>query len=610
MKQETMKTILNQISKWAVGITMSIALVACNDMLDMPSKTAFEVDAVFTSSSRSELAVMGIYPYFKSKALVNYMTPDNDETYSNLSGNERAALSKFNFAAASTQMKPILENRYMAINNANICIHGIEQSGNMENDNADSQKFKALYGEALALRAWAYFDLIRFYGDVPFTLNPTTVGEDYNLGRTSRDTIYDKILSDLELAAEYVPWQSEVSYHDRITKAAVYGFISRIALHAAGYSLRWDLETYDSSTLKMDRRDDPNRIKELYQMARNACLKVIEKEGNEVGLSADYKSLFVDVHNGQYNKETIFELGNYGTSANDEIGYSMGLSVGSGTPNNYMPSGTLVRIVPSFYYSFNEKDTRRDVTCASFQVTKTTGVFELVDMSNIACGKWRKIWQKTQGPESGLTNINWIMMRYADILLMFAEADNELTTTPSTEAKDALKKVRNRAFAVADRQTQVEDYVNALTTKESFFNAIVNERSWELASESNIRRTDLIRWNRLASTIADTRAKLNTIYLNKLNPYTNEVIPMYRIYKKEVFALGSEPLAVSFTNSATNTVTTGYTAFTYFNDANMKKFVAQYAQYFEANKCELMPMNQSLIDTNSALKGSQHPGFK
>ena len=205
----------------AAAALLALATVSCNDMLEMPSKNAYESEVVFNSVTRTEMVVTGIYPNFKSKALVNYMTPDNDETYSTLSGNERAGLAKYTFAAGSGQMKPILESRYKAINNANECIEGLEKEGVLEGESADAVWFRALYGEALALRALAYFDLIRFYGDVPFPLTPSKAGEEFNLGRTSRDVIYDRILSDLDYAATVVPWQSEVSYHDRITKGAV-----------------------------------------------------------------------------------------------------------------------------------------------------------------------------------------------------------------------------------------------------------------------------------------------------------------------------------------------------------------------------------------------------
>ena len=91
-------------------------------------------------------------------------------------------------------------------------------------------------------------------------------------------------------------------------------------------------------------------------------------------------------------------------------------------------------------------------------------------------------------------------MRYADVLLMYAEAANENHDGPTTEAKDALKQVRKRAFAEKDHAEKVEAYVDALGTKEDFFNAIVQERAWEFGGEKH-RRYDLARWNLYGKTL-------------------------------------------------------------------------------------------------------------
>ena len=91
-------------------------------------------------------------------------------------------------------------------------------------------------------------------------------------------------------------------------------------------------------------------------------------------------------------------------------------------------------------------------------------------------------------------------MRYSDVLLMLAEAENELNG-PTAIAKDALTKVRARAFAGAEDYTeQVSEYVNKLSSKEAFFNAIVDERAWEFGSEA-LRKFDLVRWNLYAKKI-------------------------------------------------------------------------------------------------------------
>jgi hypothetical protein len=101
------------------------------------------------------------------------------------------------------------------------------------------------------------------------------------------------------------------------------------------------------------------------------------------------------------------------------------------------------------------------------------------------------------------TGINWPMMRYADVLLMYAEAENEING-PTAEAQNMLKRVRQRAFNAADWGSKVDAYVaQASASKSSFFNAIVNERAWEFGGEM-IRKYELIRWGIYSQKMQET----------------------------------------------------------------------------------------------------------
>ena len=102
------------------------------------------------------------------------------------------------------------------------------------------------------------------------------------------------------------------------------------------------------------------------------------------------------------------------------------------------------------------------------------------------------------------TGVNWPVLRYADVLLLLAEADNEINNGPTDEAKQMLKRVRERAFANAESKSQkVDEYINQLTSYNDFKQAIINERAWELGGEC-IRKFDLIRWNEYAKAAVQT----------------------------------------------------------------------------------------------------------
>ena len=112
-----------------------------------------------------------------------------------------------------------------------------------------------------------------------------------------------------------------------------------------------------------------------------------------------------------------------------------------------------------------------------------------------------------QGPNVQYSSgINWPVIRYADVLLMLAETENELHNGPTDDARDALKEVRRRAFKTEDHARKVDAYVDALDDKDAFFEALVNERAWEFGGEG-IRKYDLIRWNLLQKKIQEMKVK-------------------------------------------------------------------------------------------------------
>ena len=114
--------------------------------------------------------------------------------------------------------------------------------------------------------------------------------------------------------------------------------------------------------------------------------------------------------------------------------------------------------------------------------------------------KWSKLWTSTSSAlgkiSTGATGINYPYMRYADILLMFAEADNELNGAPTAKAIDCLTQVHSRAFADGDAA-----FITAASAdKDAFQKAVMDERKWEFAGE-NIRWRDLVRTNTYAEEL-------------------------------------------------------------------------------------------------------------
>ena len=120
---------------------------------------------------------------------------------------------------------------YKAIEYSNVCIKNLPLMNVAE---GEKKKRDALLGEALAIRAYAYWNLVRFYGDVPYSNIPTSELNSYSSSRVSRDEIWDNCVKDLQDAIELLPWKSEgmVSTPERFTKNSAYGILARVALYA------------------------------------------------------------------------------------------------------------------------------------------------------------------------------------------------------------------------------------------------------------------------------------------------------------------------------------------------------------------------------------------
>lgn len=156
-------------------------------------------------------------------------------------------------------------------------------------------------------------------------------------------------------------------------------------------------------------------------------------------------------------------------------------------------------------FTFDPRDLRLDITCVPYSYDEELNQTVALGKSCVSgwnIGKWSKLYMNNLMTGSGdNTGINAIRMRYADVLLMFAEVENELSG-PTAAAKDALKTVRRRAFLPEDHAEMVEDYVDGLGTKEQFFQAIMDERAWEFGGEG-VRKYDLARWNKYGEVLVN-----------------------------------------------------------------------------------------------------------
>src|SRR5690606_16826076 len=343
----------------------------------------------------------------------------------------------------------------------------------------------------------------------------------------------------------------------------------------------------------------------------DACAAVVQRGEN--GL-VNYETIFRDLVNGRYNTESMLEYGQLGEDRNElRVGYTNGMFAHQNS--FYNKAQPAMAAFPTYYFEFKEGDLRRDVTIANYAISNDSK-HQLNTYSSHTIGKFRVNWKADQGVSAAQRNINWIHLRYADVLLMYAEAENELANGPTGVAKEMLEQVRLRAFG-GDRAK----IGSTPGSYEGFKEAIIQERKLELGFEG-WRRTDLIRWGILYEKLTQTKKDLLDLAEHtgtyqdvdryrtyKITPATEFNDPLVALdYKASI----DEPTAAQRValESEGSTVLDMYGAVSLFF-ANALRADAVWVQNvyrgLEKNKVELLPLATSTIDNNPGLQGQQHP---
>ena len=245
----------SKIFKWAglkkklvmvaiLSFSLGMSMTSCTDWLEMESYTSDDVDYIFENETKADLFVQGCYRGLIHKEMFYTLGMCATVVHTAEDGfSSKYKACNYDFdPLVPTTVTTIFKEGYRIIESTNVAISRLKKM-------PETVKRNQLLGEALAIRAFCYHNLIRIYGDVPAVYVPLEEmdANDENRfypKRSPRDGIYDQIVSDLQQATEWLPWYEESGYTstERLTKQGAYALLARIALYAGGYSLRWDLE--------------------------------------------------------------------------------------------------------------------------------------------------------------------------------------------------------------------------------------------------------------------------------------------------------------------------------------------------------------------------------
>ncbi len=604
----------NKIYQSLAGTMTLIALLftsGCKKYTEVEPVSQYSIPQAFSDVSNALTAVIGVYDELQGDngygiRISMYYPYDSDEgIVSGNIDNGRRGVGRYQLLLTNAEISNPFRQLYRGLEKANLCIEQIPQMPQYSSGSASDQAIlKRLYGESLTLRAQYLFQLMLNWGDVPAPMIPSYKQTNLFIPKTDRDTVYDRLIADLAIAKDLVPWRTDAGARsERITKGAVKALRARLALFRGGYSLRQNAQ--------MERRAD---YLTYYQIAKTECEELMARR-DQHDLNPNYENIWRNVTSFVYDPygEIIWEIGAGGGNGNSDS--RMGNYDGPNLSNasRYGAGGGGIIMLPNYFYAFDSVDTRRDVTVTHYQVTSATNIKSQRRLGELNTGKYRRDWRVPLLPGTVLNvGYNWSMIRFSDVLLMYAEAVNEINGGPTAQAISAFEEVRKRAYRGNTGLIGVTP-----TSKAGFFDAIVNERFLEFGHEG-IRRYDLLRWNLLATKIAEARTKIQQIR-DRVAPYAN--VPQY-IYWKNV---GEEIQFYGGTNTALTaqpfwrptqvpSPTTGWTRVDWANHLTTassidgKPLWQGFASFFVPGKSELYPFDAATISSyQGQLK--QNPGY-
>lgn len=480
---------------------VSALLAGCSNMLDEDTSSFLSTDVIYASNLGTEAALAGAYSglggyeYFPS-GYSNLVSASSGVMFT------RHAASKDLLTVTALPTNKYLNDCYSdiytAINRANDVIFNVREGG------ADDDVKDRVEGEARFIRSVSYFNLVRLIGGVPLRVVPTTATT-LHLPRASKEEVYAQIIEDLELAIEYLPEENPVK--GRPSKYAAHALLAKVYLTLA----------------------DGVEGSDYWRKALEHGKAVYGK----------YELVPLDVLYNVANKntaESIFEVqlsvesgrGNYWTRM---IAPSNSVHTPNATSNPYGRMRPTKYMFDSFMAQY-PGDPRIDATFIYGSYTQRNGSKDVKTYPQFASKPsekeffpYLKKFIDSEYTASG-SNANFIYLRYADVLLLTAEAENEVNGP--AEAYKYVNEVLKRARESVDPPS-VEPADWSGMTKEEFRSRIMMERLFELYGEQHefyeVRRRGiqyLIDYFKAHNSHPENRFETNDVDYNDVEYPTTE----------------------------------------------------------------------------------------
>lgn len=446
-----------------------ILLASCESKLDLTPVTNL-TDATYYKTAEDAKAALGA-----CYAAIGNLDPfadlvSTDDGIPFLTGAaDRPQLWRYEITSANSFIS-FYAGAFRGINRSNTVISRLPS---IPMDEALKTRYVA---EARFLRAVHYFNLVRWYGDVPLVTAETSSLDGLEVERVPSQEIYKFIIEELAAAESSLPAKYPAADAGRATKGAAMGMLAKVYITMAG----------------------TDRQSSYWKQAADKLKQLIDS--GVYDLYPNFADAFSLAARG--GKENIFEV-QYLT---DVRGHGLGRGYGVRSALIYPSGGSgIARPTESLFKLYSEQDARKAVTfLTSYTYNGATVELSVTNPDFTKATSFQKLWDKT-AKTSGGEGTSIPILRYADVLLLYAEALNETGNGPTPEAYAALNKVRTRARLGALSNLSYQ----------AFKEAVWLERRLELTFE-NHRRFDLLRTGKLIEAVkAETSFNRNP----QIQPY-------------------------------------------------------------------------------------------
>ena len=445
-----MKKIYSNLS-WL--IVLAVIIASCDSFLEEKPKTFLNPDSYYQNEKQALAAVNGLYTFIDD-IMDSDIEPGSHcfifmeflHGYGErLRGSSTQDLGQANsllIADNNSYVWRFWQTAYRAIENCNGIIEGIE--GMTEEMISETKKNQYL-GETYFLRGYFYFNLVRLYGPVPLKLEPTKDLANTEIELSSIESVYTQIDADMTRAGELMESLDWTNTSGRVTKGTVKSMHAKVLLTMAGYPLQKGAEYYTKAY---------NMAKQVYNSGK-------------FYLFDSYEELRTVENSGEIIWSIQREADNAGNPLHSALlAYPAPVKSVSASAAH----GGAITVTQLFFDTYPEGDKRREERNFYYTQHEALDKSGMVDLGGLYIYKY---WDQNAA-EFGKSGANFTLLRYADVLLMMAEAKAQADGGSTTDA-DAIKAY----YAVRKRALPHEEKPTSITT-----DMVLQERFWELAFEN------------------------------------------------------------------------------------------------------------------------------